>query len=151
MPHGARGETLRATKGEVMSKILVAYDGSDSGRRALAETARIAAGNTVTVVSVAEPMSQFGRTGELMLPEEDADRRRDLAEAKQLLADCGVDAAVVERKGDPATRILDEAEQEHADLLVLGTRGLGRTKRWLLGSVSTRVLQHASCNVLVVR
>jgi nucleotide-binding universal stress UspA family protein len=134
-----------------MSKILVAYDGSESARRALAETARLANGNSVTVVSVAEPLPQFGRAGELLLPEEDAERRRELLDAKQLLAERGIEAAVVERKGDAATRILDEAEQEHADLIVLGTRGLGTGRRWLMGSVSTKVLHHAPCNVLVVR
>ena len=109
-----------------MSKILVAYDGSESARRALAETARLAPGNTVTVVSVTEPLPQFGRTGEVVVPEDVADRTRDLAEAKTLLAERGVEAAVVEREGDAATRILDEAELEHADLIVMGTRGLGR-------------------------
>ena len=134
-----------------MSKILVAYDGSESARRALAEAARLANSSTITVVSVAEPLPQFGRAGELLLPEEDAERKRELAEAKNMLTEQGVEAEVVERKGDAATRILDEAEQEHADLIVMGTRGLGTGKRWLMGSVSTKVLHHAQCNVLVVR
>ena len=47
--------------------------------------------------------------------------------------------------------IVDEAEREHADLIVLGTRGLNTAKRWLMGSVSSPVVQHAPCNVLVVR
>jgi nucleotide-binding universal stress UspA family protein len=99
-----RGRTLRSTprgRRSVTSKILVAYDGSESARRALAETARLANGNSVTVVSVAEPLPQFGRAGELLLPEEDAERRRELLDAKQLLAERGIEAAVVERKATP--------------------------------------------------
>ncbi|MGZ8693613.1 MAG: universal stress protein [Gaiellaceae bacterium] len=134
-----------------MSKILVAYDGSESARRALTEAAKLANGNGLTVMSVAEPLPQFGRAGELMLPEEDAERRRELSDARQLLEQRGIEATFVERKGDAATRILDEAEGEHADLIVMGTRGLGVGKRWLMGSVSTKVLHHAHCNVLVVR
>jgi nucleotide-binding universal stress UspA family protein len=135
-----------------MNRLLVAYDGSDGARRALKETARLAHnGVAVTVVSVAEPLPHVGRAPAMRLPEEEAERARELAEAKALLHEQGVEADTVERYGDPATMILDEAEAEGADLIVLGTRGLGAGKRWLLGSVSTKVLHHAACNVLVVR
>jgi nucleotide-binding universal stress UspA family protein len=43
------------------------------------------------------------------------------------------------------------ASREHADLIVMGAKGLGAIARFLLGSVSTRVVQHAHCSVLVVR
>ena len=135
-----------------MNRMLVAYDGSESGRRALDEAARLAHdGVAVTVVTVAEPLPQVGRAAPLHLPEEYAAREHDLAEAATLLRERGVDAAAVERRGDAATAILDEADAEDADLIVMGTRGLGTGKRWLLGSVSTKVLHHAHCNVLVVR
>jgi nucleotide-binding universal stress UspA family protein len=62
-----------------------------------------------------------------------------------------VSAKIVERKGDAASMIIDEAEKEDADLIVMGTRGLNTAQRWLLGSVSSRVVQHGPCNVLVVR
>jgi nucleotide-binding universal stress UspA family protein len=84
-------------------------------------------------------------------PEEDAERARELQEATAILKEHGVEATAVERRGDAATMILDEAEADGADLIVLGTRGLGSGKRWLLGSVSTKVLHHATCDVLVVR
>lgn len=53
--------------------------------------------------------------------------------------------------GDPADAIVDEAGDWGADLIVLGTRGLGGAQRLLLGSVSTKVLHRAPCDVLVVR
>jgi nucleotide-binding universal stress UspA family protein len=43
------------------------------------------------------------------------------------------------------------ASKQHADLIVMGAKGLGAIARFLLGSVSTRVVQHANCSVLVVR
>ncbi len=53
--------------------------------------------------------------------------------------------------GDPAEVIVDTASREKADLIVMGTRGLGRLKGLLLGSVSHKVVQHAPCSCLTVR
>jgi len=55
------------------------------------------------------------------------------------------------RLGRPADGILAEAKRQKADLIVTGAKGLGAFGRALLGSVSTRVVQHAACSVLVVR
>ena len=52
--------------------------------------------------------------------------------------------------GDIADEILDVAEAEKADILVLGRRGLGRVREALLGSVSQKVLHHADCKVVIV-
>jgi nucleotide-binding universal stress UspA family protein len=53
--------------------------------------------------------------------------------------------------GDPAEEILRLADENGADLIVVGARGLGTVKRLLLGSVSERVLRDARCPVLVVK
>ena len=53
--------------------------------------------------------------------------------------------------GKPAEEIMKVAAKHHADLIVMGAKGLGAIARFLLGSVSTRVVQHANCSVLVVR
>ncbi len=134
-----------------MGTILVAYDGSDSAKRALEEAAKLSNGNRVTVVSVAEELPQFGRAAAMLVPEEHEERLRQLSEAVAALQQKGVTLHAVERKGDPAKLIVDEAKAERAELIVIGTRGLSPAKRLLLGSVSTKVLQHAPCNVLVVR
>ena len=52
--------------------------------------------------------------------------------------------------GDIADEILDIAEAENADILVMGRRGLGRMREALLGSVSQKVLHHADCTVVIV-
>jgi nucleotide-binding universal stress UspA family protein len=69
----------------------------------------------------------------------------------QELIDAGFAAEPLHRQGNPAERIMQVASQQHADLIVMGAKGLGAIDRFLLGSVSTRVVQHAHCAVLVVR
>ncbi|NJN53345.1 MAG: universal stress protein [Anaerolineae bacterium] len=53
--------------------------------------------------------------------------------------------------GDPASRILDTAVDEKADLIVMSTHGYSGVTRWVLGSVAEKVMRHASCPVLVIR
>jgi nucleotide-binding universal stress UspA family protein len=55
------------------------------------------------------------------------------------------------REGQPAEVIIDVANQEQADLIVVGSRGLTGIKRYLLGSVSSKVSEHAPCSVMIVR
>ena len=55
------------------------------------------------------------------------------------------------RSGDAAAAILEVAEEEKADLIVIGSRGLGRLKSLLMGSVSQKVAQLAGCTCMTVR
>lgn len=75
----------------------------------------------------------------------DAERRR----VADLLADTAVDVEVHVVHAPPAKALIDGSTT--ADLLVLGTRGLGGFKHLLLGSVAEQCLRHAASNVLVVR
>ena len=63
----------------------------------------------------------------------------------------GVEADPVLRGGDPATAIVDEADAFDADLVIVGTRGQGRVRSLLVGSVAAGVLDRAPCPVLVAR
>ncbi|VAI21981.1 unnamed protein product [Triticum turgidum subsp. durum] len=72
-------------------------------------------------------------------------RALDVCRQKQASAT----AAVVE--GDPKEAICEAVEEMRADLLVLGSRGLGMVKRALLGSVSDYLAHHACCPVLIVK
>lgn len=51
----------------------------------------------------------------------------------------------------PGEAIVDVAKEEHAMLIVMGTRGMGTIRRTLIGSVSDYVVHHAHCPVLVAR
>lgn len=77
---------------------------------------------------------------------------RSLVEqSAQKLIEAGFTAEAFCRFGNPADKIMAVASQQHADLIMMGAKGLSGIDRFLLGSVSTRVVQHAHCAVLVVR
>jgi nucleotide-binding universal stress UspA family protein len=63
----------------------------------------------------------------------------------------GVEAESHARLGDPADALLEVAEEEGADLIVVGNRGMTGAKRFLLGSVPNKISHHAPCSVLIVR
>ena len=64
----------------------------------------------------------------------------------------GVDRVeTVTLDGDPAKRILEQAEREDVDCIVLGSRGLGSVKSLFLGSVSQKVTNNAECTCITVK
>ena len=67
------------------------------------------------------------------------------------LIKAGFTAEPLRPLGKPAEEILKVVSKHQADLIVMGAKGLGAVDRFLLGSVSTRVVQHANCSVLIVR
>ena len=77
--------------------------------------------------------------------------RRLVEQSVQQLIKAGFTAEPVCQPGNPAEKIMKLASKQHADLIVMGAKGLADIDRFLLGSVSTRVVQHAHCAVLVVR
>jgi len=77
--------------------------------------------------------------------------RRLVEQSAQKLIEAGFTAEPLCRLGNPAEKIMKVASQQHADLIVMGAKGLADIDRFLLGSVSTRVVQHADCSVLVVQ
>jgi nucleotide-binding universal stress UspA family protein len=132
-------------------KVVVGYDGSDSAKRALERAATIAGEDgQLVVVAAAESHARTGITsGAHLDPSEVEARRRDLDEAKAFLDERGIKAETVEAQGDPGHVIVDAAKG--ADLVVVGSRGLNPVQRILLGSVSSKVVHRAECDVLVVR
>jgi len=77
--------------------------------------------------------------------------RKLLEHSMQKLVEEGFTAEPLCLSGNPSERILTGAEKHHADLIVVGAKGLGAIDRFLLGSISTRVVQKAKGAVLVVR
>jgi nucleotide-binding universal stress UspA family protein len=132
-------------------RLVVGYDGSDSSRRALERVAGFAGPQTeVVVVAAVEPYPGSGVTIPANADEAEVRRRQaDLVEAESLLEGFGVHASTRLLHGDPADALIDAAKD--AELVVVGSRNLSRLQSFLLGSVSSRVVSGAPCDVLVVR
>jgi nucleotide-binding universal stress UspA family protein len=141
----------RATGSGLRMKIVVGYDGSEPAKRALERAAALAGDQgRIVVVAVGVPSPRSGIT----IPanrdaEEIQTGRDDLSEARRHLLKRGVQAETVQARGNPA-EVLIEASRD-ADLVIVGSRGLNRLERLVLGSVSSRVVHEAACDVLVVR
>jgi nucleotide-binding universal stress UspA family protein len=110
-------------------------------------------GARLLIVNVMDP----GRGGLLRHrePIRPVEERRDRAEVAQEIAErartSGAEATFLVWEGDVGDGILAAAEAEHADLIVVGSRGRSGVERSLLGSVSDRIVRRAPCPVLVVR
>ena len=79
-------------------------------------------------------------------------RRRDARGGRRAASsEAGVEVETYAREGDPADAILDVAEEQNADLIVVGNKGMTGAKRFLLGSVPNKVSHHAPCSVLIIR
>ena len=89
------------------------------------------------------------------LPERMDQRRAGREMAAQSLVTrghrAGVTVSFMVWEGDPGPAIVEAAIAERTDLVVVGTRGLNRVERAVLGSVSDHVVRHAPCPVLIVR
>ena len=138
-----------------MKTIVVGYDGSEHGRRALERAGQLAAdGASVRVVSairISRLVRDPARGTSPLDPAEVEERKRNLEEARAFLGEKGIETFTVEGHGDPADVIVDEARESSADLIVVGTHGRNFAERAVLGSVSTKVVHNANCDVLVVR
>jgi nucleotide-binding universal stress UspA family protein len=135
--------------------ILIATDGSPGGRTAIDEGLELAAsvGATVTFVAVRpEPSPVLGDPYyQRALTKELGRARTALAEAVARAEEQGIPCEAVTLAGNAADEIVRFARERDADVIVVGTRGLGPFKAVLMGSVSTAVAQHADRPVLVAR
>src|SRR5437016_7879524 len=134
-------------------KILFPTDFSAFGQEALRWATVLArdTGATMIIAHVEEPPMAYGG-GEMYFPAEEGDRE----ELKQALvkivpADPNVRFEHKLLAGDPASAIVEAAEQENADLIVIGTHGRTGLTRLLMGSVAEAVVRRAKCPVLTVK
>jgi nucleotide-binding universal stress UspA family protein len=145
----------------MFARIVVGTDGSETAKRAVREAAELAkqTGASLDVVSAFEPVpSSRLREERLQAPSDiehavnpHEDVNAILAEAEREVGDSGVDVRTFARQGEAANAILDVAEEENADLIVVGNKGMTGAKRFLLGSVPNQVSHHAPCSVLIIR
>jgi nucleotide-binding universal stress UspA family protein len=138
-------------------RILVGVDGSPESTTACWSAIALArqVGASLTLLHVAQPhvlRSSFDSAPQWREAQETARARGEqiVEEARSL---CGDDVPCTTQVafGEPSATICRRARELDADLIVVGSRGLGTIKRLVLGSVSTAVSNRAPCSVLVVR
>ena len=133
-----------------MQNILVAYDGGEPSRRALATGIELAQKFDASLAVVSVIPTNAGRPS-IDLWDDGPSHDRQLEEARRILAGHGIVAEMIEPSGDPARAIERVAEMGHFDTIVLGSRDLDAVARFLQGSVSTHVVTHARATVIVAR
>lgn len=128
--------------------ILVGTDGSETAHAALARGIELAVGlqARLHIVMAYEPVPDAR-------PREAAAQAVALLERAQAEAVSGgvSEVETFARVGDAADAIVDVAEEQRCDLIVVGNKGMTGAKRFLLGSVPNKVSHHAPCSVLIVR
>lgn len=141
----------------VPMKILLATDGSEDAALAARAAAEISArsGSELYLVHAWQASPQLADTTptEAYLSKLYDDRAEELLEGEtKRLRRSGVEVSGAYRRlGSPADEIVDLADELDADLILVGSRGLGAVRRLVLGSVSEGVVHHAPCPVLVLR
>ncbi|WP_110934197.1 universal stress protein [Paenibacillus bouchesdurhonensis] len=143
----------------LFTKIVAAYDGSKAGTKALdkaIELVKLTPEATLEVVHVFDFPRFYVAEGYAPVPASVNQDFYELAEktveeAKSRLQAAGVNGKVELFQGAPAEVILDYVKKNNNDIIVIGSRGLGGIREFVLGSVSHNVVQHAKVPVLVVK
>ena len=144
--------------------IVVGTDGSESAGVAVHRAIELAAvcGATLHIAHAYRPVSSahMGAAASVGAPtfDPEAVNRGMAAESTELCRRVAQQAGASDVKcethtvpgGDPSEVLVDLAEHLHADLLVVGNRGMAGVRRFMLGSVPNKVAHHAPCSVLIV-
>ncbi|MGA1998453.1 MAG: universal stress protein [Terriglobales bacterium] len=135
-------------------KIMVGYDGSAQADKAVEVALSLAESFDCTVLlfAVARPPEpatsvEMGAVLDDAREHYEEGFKKIVEKAKGHDLEIATDIVV----GHPAEQIVHRAEQDKVDLIILGRRGMSLFEKWLLGSVSERVLRYAHCPVMVVR
>jgi nucleotide-binding universal stress UspA family protein len=146
----------------MVRSILVGTDGSATASIAVAQAIELARamGARLQIVSANEPVTAgplgIGRlhaAGDIQWPAPPRENALPVLDAarRDALAAGVADVETFPRVGDAADAILDVAEEQGTDLIIVGHKGMTGATRFLLGSVPNKVSHHAPCSVLIVR
>jgi len=136
-----------------MTRIVIAFDGSDQARKTLEAVDWFDRdGLSVVLVSVVDgPALDANGDAVHADPEQFAGARAMTCEAAASMTARGIDVQARIEVGQPAEAVIAVAREVKADLIMTGCRGLGLAQRLVFGSVSSAILGDAPCPVLVVR
>lgn len=141
---------------ETQSCILLAFDGSAHSMKALDEAIRLAKGLQAKLIvlhvyweEAADVNTDLRR---IALEEVDIDAQKIFREIGKVLDDSGVKYILKsERSTDIPNSIMENAEKENCEMIVIGNRGVGWVKGFLLGSVAETVASKSKNSVLIVK
>lgn len=144
-------------EGDFYKKILIATDGSESGRQAISagmEIARLSQGKAYALYVIDNTDLLQGKEGQkwkMLMEEQFKSFGLELtATVEEAAKTAGIEVEFITLEGNPAEKILNFAEKQDIDMIVVGSLGKTVTERFLLGSVSERVVRNAKVPVLVV-
>ncbi len=139
-----------------MQKILVAHDGSKSSDKALKKAVELAVNSnaSLTVLSVVPELylTEFSDEDRNRIAKTlEEETRQTLEKIRKSLSSKSIEVKTVIRQGDPAEKILETAQKMKVDLIVTGSHGKHGAKKFLLGSVSSKVVDYSRSPVMVVK
>jgi len=141
----------------LFTNILVPVDGSDNSYRALDAALLLSEklGSNITVIHVMEevPITHIGSEKMLneLLEAYKKENQDILLKCTKIANQKGLTIKTLLLQGNPASTILDYNKKEKFDLVIMGSRGLGKFKELILGSVSSKIVHHSPCAVLLIR
>ena len=136
-----------------MNTIVVGYDDTEASKRALNRAIELAKafGSKLLVTSVAPVLDASGRSAGAIDPVDPPSKHEEeLREAGETIKAAGLSAELVPALGHPAETIVQVANDNGADMIVVGTREISMIARVLGQSTSENVARHARCDVLIV-
>ena len=141
----------------MFTNVLVPVDGSDNSYRALDAALLLTEklGSSITVVNVIEQVPITHIESEKLLSELlEAYKRENqeiLSKCSNIATEKGLSIKTLLLQGNPASVILDYSKKEKFDLVIVGSRGMGKFKQLILGSVSSKIVHHSPCAILLIR
>jgi nucleotide-binding universal stress UspA family protein len=141
----------------LFSKTLVPVDGSDISYRAL-DTALFLSerlGSKITAIHVMEQVPTVYIQSQKLLDElfeaHKNESQKILDKCSSIATQKGIVINTTLLEGNPASTILEFSQREKYEVIIIGRRGMGHFRELVLGSVSSKVLHHSSCPVLLIR
>ena len=143
----------------MFSSIVVGTDGSPTATEAVLQAAALAktSGAKLHLVSAYKPIESYYTSPEVIpvdvsgMLNPKRDTENVLEEAAEKVRAEGIEVDTYACPGDPSGALIDVAESQKADCIVVGNRGMSGKARFLLGSVPNKVSHHAPCTVMIVR
>ena len=133
--------------------IVLAYDGSKFSNKALQEAINIAksSGGSLLILSIVDITDEFEAQAPGLTDRMTEKLLKLSQKALQKAVTAKVKAKIEVHVGDAYEMIVDISKKKKADIIVMGSHGRTGLTRLLMGSVTSRVIGHAPCSVLVVK